>query len=192
MDATAAHRRRWGTLGVMCLSLTLIGLDNTILNVALPTLVEDLDATDSQLQWMVDSYTLIFAGLLLTAGTLGDRFGRKRALFLGLAIFGLSSIWAAWAGSANGLIIARTVTGIGGAFIMPATLSVIIDVFRDPIERGKVIGIWAAVSGLAIIGGPSLGGWLLTKFWWGSVFLINVPLVLLAVLAGIFLVPAPL
>jgi DHA2 family multidrug resistance protein-like MFS transporter len=189
MDATTAHRRRWGTLGVMCLSLTLIGLDNTILNVALPTLVRDLDATDSQLQWMVDSYTLIFAGLLLTAGTLGDRFGRKRSLFLGLAVFGLASVWAAWAGSANGLIVARTVMGIGGAFIMPATLSVIIDVFRDPIERGKAIGIWAAVSGLAIIGGPSLGGWLLTRFWWGSVFLINVPLVLIAVLAGVFLVP---
>ena len=184
-----AHRRRWGTLGVTCLGLSLIGLDNTILNVALPTLVRDLDATDSQLQWMVDSYTLIFAGLLLTAGTLGDRFGRRRALSLGLLIFAASSVWAAWAHSADELIVARTFMGIGGAFIMPATLSVIIDVFRDPIERGKAIGIWAAVSGLAIIGGPSLGGWLLTHFWWGSVFLINVPICLLGLLLAVPLVP---
>ncbi len=189
MDAATAHRRRWGTLGVACLGLTLIGLDNTILNVALPTLVRDLDASDSELQWMVDSYTLIFAGLLLTAGTLGDRFGRRRALTIGMVIFGLSSVWAAWAGSAEMLIVARTVMGIGGAFIMPATLSVIIDVFRDPAERGKAIGIWAAVSGLAIIGGPSLGGWLLNHFWWGSVFLINVPIVLIAILVIPFLVP---
>ncbi|HEX3613146.1 MAG TPA: MFS transporter [Sporichthyaceae bacterium] len=183
------HRRRWATLGVMCLSLTLIGLDNTVLNVALPTLVRDLHATGSQLQWIVDSYTLIFAGLLLTAGTLGDRFGRRRALFVGMTIFGLSSLWAAWAAGADQLIAARAFMGIGAAAIMPATLSIIITVFTDPAERAKAIGIWAAVAGLGIIGGPSLGGWLLMHFWWGSVFLINVPVAVGTVALGRVLVP---
>lgn len=132
----------------MCLSLTLISLDNTVLNVALPTLVRDLNASGSQLQWIVDSYTLIFAGLLLTAGTLGDRFGRRRALFVGMTLFGLSSLWAAWAGSADHLILARALMGLGGAAIMPATLSIIINVFRDPVERAKATGC-----------GPRLPGW---------------------------------
>src|ERR1700712_2338493 len=111
-DPAKVHRRRWATLGVMCLSLTLIGLDNTILNVALPTLVNVLNASGSQLQWIVDCYTLIFAGLLLTAGTLGDRFGRRRALFVGMSIVGSASLFAAWAGDANELIVARTLMGI--------------------------------------------------------------------------------
>jgi EmrB/QacA subfamily drug resistance transporter len=184
-----AHRLRWATLGVMCLSLTLIGLDNTILNVAMPTLVRELNASGSQLQWIVDSYTLIFAGLLLTAGTLGDRFGRRRLLFLGMTVFGLASVWAAWAQGPNELIVARAVMGIGGAAIMPATLSILINVFTDPIERGRAIGIWAAVAGLGIIGGPTLGGWLLMHYWWGSVFLINVPVAALTVLLGSTLIP---
>jgi EmrB/QacA subfamily drug resistance transporter len=188
-DPATVYRRRWATLGMMCLSLTLIGLDNSILNVAMPTLVNDLNASGSQLQWIVDSYTLIFAGLLLTAGTLGDRFGRRRALFVGMTIFGLSSMWAAWAGGANELIVARGLMGVGGAFIMPATLSIIINVFTDPVERGKAIGIWAAVAGLGIIGGPTLGGWMLLHFWWGSVFLINVPVATATVLLGPTLIP---
>jgi EmrB/QacA subfamily drug resistance transporter len=165
-----------------------IGLDNTILNVALPTLVRELGASASQLQWMVDAYILVFAGLLLTMGAIGDRFGRKRALSIGLLLFGLGSLGAAFSGSANMLIATRAAMGIGGALIMPSTLSIITNVFSGA-ERGRAIAAWAAVSGLGIIGGPVLGGWLLEHFWWGSVFLVNVPIVLVAVLAGYFLVP---
>ena len=121
MDAETIHRRRWATLGVLSLSLVVIGLDNTILNVALPTLVRELGATQSQLQWMVDAYVLVFAGLLLTMGALGDRYGRKLALTLGLIVFGLGSVGAAFAASANALIAARAVMGIGGALIMPSS-----------------------------------------------------------------------
>lgn len=188
MEAETIHRRRWWTLGVMALSLLVIGLDNTILNVALPTLVRELGASASQLQWMVDAYILVFAGLLLTMGALGDRFGRRRALSIGLLLFGLGSLGAAFSGSANTLIATRAAMGIGGALIMPSTLSIITNVFSGA-ERGRAIAAWAAVSGLGIIGGPVLGGWLLEHFWWGSVFLVNVPIVLIAVLAGYFLVP---
>ena len=188
MDAETIHRRRWLTLGVMALSLLVIGLDNTILNVALPTLVRELGASASQLQWMVDAYILVFAGLLLTMGAIGDRFGRKRALSIGLLLFGAGSLGAAFSGSANMLIATRAAMGIGGALIMPSTLSIITNVFSGA-ERGRAIAAWAAVSGLGIIGGPVLGGWLLEHFWWGSVFLVNVPIVLIAVAAGYFLVP---
>ena len=188
MDAETIHRRRWATLGVLSLSLVVIGLDNTILNVALPTLVRELGATQSQLQWMVDAYILVFAGLLLTMGALGDRYGRKLALTLGLIVFGLGSVAAAFAGSANALIAARAVMGIGGALIMPSTLSIITNVFTGP-ERGRAIAAWAAVAGLGIILGPVLGGWLLENYWWGSVFLINVFVVAVAIGLGSFLVP---
>ena len=188
MDAETIHRRRWATLGVLSLSLVIIGLDNTILNVALPTLVRELGATQSQLQWMVDAYILVFAGLLLTMGALGDRYGRKLALTVGLILFGLSSVAAAFADSANALIAARAVMGIGGALIMPATLSIITNVFSGP-ERGRAIAAWAAVAGLGIVLGPVLGGWLLENFWWGSVFLINVFVVAAAIVLGFFLVP---
>jgi len=130
---------------VLCLSLLIIGLDNTILNVALPTLVRKLGATDSQLQWMVDSYTLVFAGLLLTMGTLGDRFGRRSALAAGLVIFGTGSVLSAFSGSANALIWTRALMGVGGALIMPATLSILTNVF-PPAERGRAIGVWAGCS----------------------------------------------
>src|SRR3990172_628304 len=188
MDAATIYRRRWATLGVLSLSLVIIGLDNTILNVALPTLVRDLGATSSQLQWMVDSYVLVFAGLLLTMGALGDRFGRKLALNVGFVLFGLSSIAAAFADSANALIAARAVMGIGGALIMPATLSIITNVFEGP-ERGRAIAAWAAVAGLGIILSPVLGGWLLENFLLGSIFLINVLVVIVAIGAGAVLVP---
>jgi len=189
MDTSKIHRRRWATLGVLCLSLIIIGLDNTILNVALPTLSQDLHATDSQLQWIVDGYTLVFAGLLLTAGALGDRFGRRGALFLGLGLFAAASIIAAWVDTPSQLIAARCAMGIGGAIIMPATLSVLTNVFTDTKERAKAIGIWAAVSGLGIVLGPTAGGWLLEHFWWGSVFLVNVPVAVAALVAGFWLVP---
>ena len=188
MDAATIHRRRWATLGVLSLSLVIIGLDNTILNVALPTLVRELGATASELQWMVDSYVLVFAGLLLTMGALGDRFGRKLALNAGLIIFAGASVAAAYVDSATGLIAARAVMGVGGALIMPSTLSIITNVFEGP-ERGRAIAAWAAVAGLGIIIGPALGGWLLENFWWGSIFLINVFVVVAALIAGWFLVP---
>jgi len=188
MDAETIFRRRWATLGVLSLSLVIIGMDNTILNVALPTLVRELGASASQLQWMVDAYVLVFAGLLLTMGALGDRFGRKLALTLGLVLFGAASVFAAFAGSASVLIVARAVMGVGGALIMPATLSIITNIFTGK-ERGRAIAIWAAVAGLGIVIGPTLGGWLLQHFWWGSVFLVNVVIVTVAILAGFALVP---
>ena len=188
-DPDTAYRRRWATLGVLCVSLLVIGLDNTILNVALPTLSRDLQASESQLQWIVDAYTLVFAGLLLTAGSLGDRLGRRRALVAGLAVFAGGSLWAAWSSSPGELMAARGVMGAGGAFIMPSTLSVLTNSFRDPAERTKAIGIWAAVSGVGIVLGPACGGWLLEHYWWGSVFLVNVPIALGAIVAARWLVP---
>ncbi|MDQ4090590.1 MAG: MFS transporter [Actinomycetota bacterium] len=189
MDAASIHARRWWTLAVMCLSLMVIGVDNTILNVALPTLVRDLDASTSQLQWIVDSYTLVFAGLLLTAGSLGDRFGRRRALSIGLLIFGAGSVASAVAGSADHLIFTRALMGIGGALIMPATLSIISNVFTVPAERARAIAVWAGFSAMGIAIGPLSGGWLLEHFWWGSVFMVNIPIVALALTGGRLFVP---
>jgi EmrB/QacA subfamily drug resistance transporter len=176
MESGPAYERRWWTLAVLTASLLVIGLDNTILNVALPSLREDLDATASQLQWIVDSYMLVFAGILLTAGSLGDRFGRKRALQLGLIVFGLGSLSATFASSSEMLIASRSLMAAGAAFIMPSTLSILTNVFPAH-ERAKAIGIWAGVSALGIVIGPVTGGFLLEHFWWGSVFLVNVPFV---------------
>ncbi len=185
---SVAYRRRWWTLGVLSTSLLIIGLDNTILNVAIPTLQREFGASATSLQWMVDAYILVFAGLLLTMGSLGDRYGRRLALQVGLVIFGLSSLFAAQAGSSGQLITARALMGIGGALIMPSTLSILTNVFpRD--ERGKAIGIWAGVSGLGVGLGPLAGGLLLEHFWWGSVFFINIPIVVVALVAGLLLVP---
>lgn len=188
VDSSKAYARRWWTLVVLSLSLVVIGLDNTILNVALPTLVRDLSATQSDLQWMIDSYILIFAGLLLSMGSLGDRFGRKRALMIGLVIFGISSAGSSYATSADQLIAGRAVMGLGAAMIMPSTLSIITNLFTGK-ELGKAIGIWAGVAGIGIVAGPPLGGWLLEHFWWGSVFLVNIPITAVALLLGSFLVP---
>ncbi|HVD70959.1 MAG TPA: MFS transporter, partial [Actinomycetota bacterium] len=188
MEDAEGYERRWWILGVLCLSLLVIGLDNTILNVALPTLVRDLGASTSQLQWIVDAYTLVFAGLLLTAGSLSDRYGRRTALASGLVIFGVGSLASAFAGSASTLIFTRALMGVGGAFIMPSTLSILTNVFPAE-ERGRAIGIWAGVSGLGIGIGPVVGGWLLIHFWWGSVFLVNVPVVIFALIAGRLIIP---
>jgi EmrB/QacA subfamily drug resistance transporter len=182
------YDKRWWALGALCLSLVVIVMDNTILNVALPTLARDLHATASQLQWMVDSYVLVFAGLLLTMGALGDRFGRKRALNVGLVFFGLGSIASAFSGSASTLIATRALMGVGGALIMPSTLSIITNIF-PPHERGRAIGIWAGVSGFGIVLGPLVGGWLLEHFWWGSVFIVNVPIIAVAMIYGWRTVP---
>jgi EmrB/QacA subfamily drug resistance transporter len=188
VSVDATDPRRWWTLAVLCLSLLVIGLDNTILNVALPTLQHDLDASSSQLQWIVDVYLLVFAGVLLTAGSLGDRFGRKRALSFGLAVFGLGSLGAAVAGSPELLIAMRALMGIGGAFIMPSTLSILTATFAEQ-ERGKAIGIWAGFSGIGIAIGPVTGGWLIEHADWSWIFLVNVPVVVLALIAGRWLVP---
>jgi EmrB/QacA subfamily drug resistance transporter len=188
-----AYQRRWWILAVLCISLLTIVLDNTVLNVAIPTLSRPratggLGASDSELQWIIDSYTLVFAGLLLTCGSLGDRFGRRGALQLGLVIFGMGSVASAFAESSTQLIITRACMGVGGAFIMPATLSIITNVFPGS-ERGKAIGFWAATAGLASVLGPVTAGFLLAHFYWGSVFLINVPVVIIGLLAGFFLIP---
>ena len=192
-DPEVSYRRRWLTLAVLCVSLFVIVLDNTILNVAIPTLARPksaggVGASASELQWIVDSYTVVFAGLLLTAGSLGDRFGRYRALVGGLIVFGFGSLLSTFSTSADTLIAARSLMGIGGAFIMPSTLSLLTNVFLDPIERRKAIGIWAGVAGLAALG-PITGGFLLTRFWWGAVFLVNVPIVLAGLVAGYFFIP---
>ncbi|MEA2451489.1 MAG: hypothetical protein QOG04_199 [Actinomycetota bacterium] len=188
MDTHPGFDKRWWTLWVLVLSLVIVVVGNTVLNVALPTLVRELHASSSSLQWMVDAYALVFAGLLLTAGALGDRYGRKGALQIGLVIFGAASLVSAFATSPSQIIITRAVMGIGAALVMPATLSILTWVF-PPAERGKAIGIWAGFAGAGAAIGPIAGGYLLEHFWWGSVFLLNVPIVVVALIAGRLLVP---
>lgn len=185
----AVHARRWWTLGVLCLSLLVIVMDNTILNVAIPSLVNDLDASNSQVQWIIDSYALVFAGLLLTTGSLSDRFGRKGALQIGIVLFGIGSVLAANATNATQLIATRAFMGIGGALIMPATLSILTNVFRDPRERGRAIAIWAGFSGVGVALGPVTGGLLLKHFDWSSVFWVNLPIGIVALGLGAVVIP---
>ncbi len=166
--------------------MLVISLDNTVLNLALPSIAQELGAGASELQWIVDSYMLVFAGLLLTTGSLGDRFGRKRTLQIGLALFGLFSIGAALSTSSNMLIIMRAAMGIGGAVIMPATLSILTATFRNPVERAQAIAIWAATFSLGSGIGPLVGGWLLEHFHWSSVFYVNIPVVIIALAGGLY------
>lgn len=188
MKADRVRRLRWWTLGVLSLSLFLVSLDNTILNVALPTLQHDLQPSASDLEWIVDAYILVFASFLLVMGSLGDRLGRRRMLLIGLVIFGVGSFASAFSGSAQILIASRALMGFGGAAIMPSTLSILSNVFSGK-ERAKAIAVWAAVAGLAVAIGPVIGGYLLQRFWWGSVFLVNVPVVVIAIAAAWLLVP---
>jgi DHA2 family multidrug resistance protein-like MFS transporter len=190
-STNTGHPRRWAILAVLVVSLLVVVLDNTVLNVALRTIADPkhgLGATQSDLEWAINSYTLVFAGLLFTAGVLADRFGRRLVLIGGLALFGIASLASAYAESPNQLIWARALMGIGGAAVMPSTLSIISNVF-DPRERGRAIGVWAGSVGLAVAIGPLVGGFLLEHFWWGSVFLINVPVALAGVVLVATLVP---
>ncbi len=180
---------RGAALAVLCVSILLVNLDNTVLNVALPTLVRDLRASASSLQWIVDSYVIVFAGLVLTAGSLADRIGRKKTFLAGLVIFAACSAWAAFCGSVGLLIAARASMGAGGALMFPATLAIISDMFPDPAQRQGAIALWGGTSGIGVALGPIIGGALLTHFWWGSVFLINVPIAALGLLAAIPVVP---
>jgi len=176
-------------LTVLCVSLLIVSLDNTILNVALPVIVRTLHASSSSLQWIVDSYAIVFAGLLLVAGSLGDRLGRKWVFMTGLAIFSAGSAVSAFSGTADRLIAARAFMGIGGAAIMPSTLSILTSTFTEARERARAIGIWSGTTGLGVAVGPVAGGWLLAHFWWGSVFLVNVPIALIGLFAAVWLVP---
>ena len=180
---------RWTVLAVLAAALALVSLDNTIVNVALPSIQEDLGATTAQLQWVVDAYSVLFAGMLLPAGALGDRFGRRRMLIIGIAIFLVGSTAAGFAPDATALTLCRAVMGIGGAFIMPSTLSILVQVFTDPHERAQAIGTWAAVAGIGVAIGPILGGFLLEHFTWHAVFWVNPPLAVLVLIAVLRVVP---
>lgn len=175
-------------LMVLCFTLLLISVDQTVLNVALPTLVKQLHPSSSGLQWIADSYTLTNAVLLLLGGALGDRFGRRRMFIVGSAVFGAGSLACALVHSAGPLIAGRAFTGLGAAFLMPATLSIIVSMF-DGHMRARAIGFWAGVGGIGAATGPLLGGWLLQNFWWGSVFLINVPIAVVAIVGALFVLP---
>ena len=186
---SVAYTRRWWVLLVLSTSVFLVVVDNLIINVALPTLQRELDAGTSALQWIVDAYALVFACLLLAGGGIGDRLGRKRSMQIGLLLFAACSGAAAFASTSGQLIFWRGAMGVGAALVFPATLAIITNLFTDPIERAKAIGIWSAVSGMAVAFGPIAGGFLLEHFWWGSVFLINLPIVAVAIAAGAVLVP---
>ena len=185
----APSRSPWLVLAVLCTSVFVITVDGTIVNVALPTLFRELGANTSQLQWIVDAYVLVFACLLMAAGSIGDRFGRKGVLQVGLTIFAVTSLMAALASSAGELIAWRAAMGVGGAMIFPATLALLVNVFTEPRQRAAAIAIWAATSGLAVALGPVSGGLLLEHFWWGSIFMVNIPIIALAMVAIWRLVP---
>ncbi len=186
--AEVINEKRWWILAVLCTSLMVVIIGNTALNVALPTLSRSLGASTSQLQWIVDGYSLVFAGLLLTAGALGDRFGRKGALQFGLVVFLAGTLLSAFTPHAWAIITGRAIMGFGAAFVMPATLSILTTVFPMD-ERPKAIAVWSAISFAGAAFGPVISGFLLEHFWWGSVFLVNLPVLLFALIAGFILVP---
>ncbi|MEU0046245.1 MFS transporter [Streptomyces werraensis] len=187
--AAGAGANRWVVLVVLCVSLLLVAVDATVLHVAVPAVTEDLKPGAVELLWIVDAYPLVCASLLILFGTLGDRVGRRRILLLGYTLFGVASAMAAFADDAHLLIVARALLGVGGAMIMPATLSILRQVFPDRRERALAIGVWSAVAAVGAAVGPLLGGFLLEHFWWGSVFLVNIPLMLVSLPVGRILLP---
>lgn len=188
-NPTASARNRWAVLSVLAFSLLAVAVDVTVLNVAIPTLAEELRPTSAQMLWIVNIYSLLVGGLLLSAGVLGDRFGRRKFLLAGFALFGGASALAAFSTSAEMLLFARAALGVGAAVVMPSTLSILRNVFTDRKERTFALGVWSSVAGAGAAVGPLLAGFLLERFWWGSVFLINVPLMGLAFVLGVWLVP---
>ncbi|MEI5527462.1 MFS transporter [Streptomyces brasiliscabiei] len=186
--STQGHPQRWLILGVICLAQLTVLLDNTVLNVAIPSLTEELGAATSDIQWMINAYSLVQSGLLLTAGSAADRYGRKKMLIAGLVLFGIGSLAAGLAQTTGQLIAARAGMGVGGALLLTTTLAVAMQIFA-PGEQPKAIGIWAAVNALGFAAGPLLGGFMLGHFWWGAIFLVNLPVVALGLVAVIALVP---
>ncbi|WP_159769741.1 MFS transporter [Streptomyces sp. HM190] len=188
LPSVQEHPQRWLILGVICLAQLTVLLDNTVLNVAIPSLTEELGAATSDIQWMINAYSLVQSGLLLTAGSAADRYGRKKMLLAGLALFGIGSLAAGLAQSTQQLIAARAGMGVGGALLVTTTLAVAMQIF-PPDEQPKAIGVWSAVNALGFATGPLLGGFLLGHFWWGAIFLVNLPVVALGLVAVVALVP---
>ncbi|GHE32219.1 MFS transporter [Streptomyces cellulosae] len=186
--APRGHARRWLILGVICLAQLTVLLDNTVLNVAIPSLTREMDASTADIQWMINAYSLVQSGLLLSAGNAADRYGRKKMLIVGLALFGAGSLAAGLAQSSGQLIAARAGMGVGGALLLTTTLAVVMQIFT-PEEQPKAIGIWSAVNSLGFAAGPLVGGFMLNHFWWGSIFLINLPVAALALAAVAAYVP---
>ncbi|WP_237706607.1 MFS transporter [Kribbella flavida] len=187
-STSTGHPRRWWILLILCLSLMVLVVDNTVLNLAIPSLMRDLSATPADVQWIIDAYILAFAGLLLTAGSLSDRFGRKRMLVIGLVLFGAASMLATAATDPAQLIACRALMGVGGSLLMPSTLSLLFTVF-PPEEQRKAMAGWSTVAMVGVVAGPTIGGVLLDKFWWGSIFLLNVPIAVLAIIGTVVLIP---
>ena len=185
---TGGHPQRWLILGVICLAQLTVLLDNTVLSVAIPSLTSELHATTTDIQWMINAYSLVQSGLLLSAGNAADRYGRKKLLAAGLALFGLGSLAAGLADSTTQLIAARAGMGVGGALLMTTTLAVVMQIFDDS-ERVKAIALWSTVASLGFAGGPLIGGVILDHFWWGMIFLINIPVAVVALVAVLKLVP---
>jgi MFS family permease len=185
---TSRDPRRWLILAVLCLSMLVVVIDNMVLNIAIPSLIRDLGASTADIQWIIDAYILVFAGLLLTAGGLSDRHGRRRGLVAGMVIFGVASAVATFCQSPGQLIAVRAVMGAGAAFLMPGTLSILTTVFDDA-ERKKAIAIWSSVLMLGALGAPLAGGVLLQHFWWGAIFLMNIPVAGLGIVAALAFIP---
>ncbi|MGW5420146.1 MFS transporter [Streptomyces sp. NPDC003943] len=186
--ATGGHPQRWLILGVICLAQLTVLLDNTVLSVAIPSLTAELHASTSDIQWMINAYSLVQSGLLLTAGNAADRYGRKKLLALGLALFGIGSLTAGLADSTAQLIAARAGMGVGGALLMTTTLAVVMQIFDDS-QRVKAIAVWATIGSLGFAAGPLIGGAILDHFWWGAIFLVNLPVAVIGLVAVLKLVP---